>query len=338
MSPLLSIGITSYKRIKELERCIKSIQTKYVDDIEVIVSEDCSPLSKEIGENVNKLAKECPYLLKFMPNERNLGYDGNLGSIIKKSQGEYVFLMSDDDAFFPGFLDILIPFIKAPENKSYGIIYAPFVYEDTRRKDRNYGKDMKIGAGEANAADHIYDSILFSGLIFKKDYVKDFDAGSFLNMNYYQVYMFLKMIYKYGGYYFSHPSVLCVGDGENAYGLSESSGGNALLVDRTSVLSNLEFDNTLFKVIKRFDDEEGTNVFSEFEKQYSFRSYTLMALARTQGKPFFRDYWKKLNNHGIRIYPIARAYYYLLLLLGKKNADRLTYIARKLAKRDEKCK
>lgn len=94
MGPVLTIGITSYKRINELERCIKSIKTKYTDDVEIIVSEDCSPLSKEIGEKVNELSKDCPINLKFMPNERNLGYDGNLGAIIKKSHGEYVYRWS----------------------------------------------------------------------------------------------------------------------------------------------------------------------------------------------------------------------------------------------------
>lgn len=337
MKPILTIGITSYKRIKELERCIKSVDTKSADDIEIIVSEDCSPLSKEIGELVESLSRQIPYELKFMPNEHNLGYDGNLGAIIKKSRGEYVFLMSDDDAFFPGFLDILIPFIKDNEKMNYGVIYAPFVYDDTRCKDRNHGRDEAIEKGEANAASYIYDSILFSGLIFKKEYVQGYDASSFLNMNYYQVYLFLKMLLHHGAYYFAYPSVLCVGDGENAYGLSESSGGNPLLVDRTSVLSNLEFDNTLFKVIKRFDNEEGTRIFEEFEKQYSFRSYSLMSLARLHGKSFFKDYWKKLNNHGIKIYPIAKVYYVLLLLLGTKYSNKLTYFARRIVKKDDKC-
>ena len=63
-NPILSIGITSYKRVEELIRCIKSIETQYGDDIEIIVSEDCSPLSKEIGERVEALKKDCPYMLQ----------------------------------------------------------------------------------------------------------------------------------------------------------------------------------------------------------------------------------------------------------------------------------
>ena len=42
MKPILTIGITSYKRVNELIRCIKSVNTRYIDDIEILVSEDNS--------------------------------------------------------------------------------------------------------------------------------------------------------------------------------------------------------------------------------------------------------------------------------------------------------
>lgn len=335
MDPILTIGITSYKRINELERCIKSVHTKYTNDIEIIVSEDCSPLSKEIGEKVDSLSSEIGYKLLFMPNEHNLGYDGNLGSIIRKSKGKYVFLISDDDTLFEGFLDILIPFLKGRAS-DLGVFYAPFVYESNKRKDRNYGKDMVIEKGADNCKKHIYDSILFSGLVFKKEYVEGYDAGRFLNMNYFQVYLFLKTIYHYGGYYFAHPSVWCVGDGENAYGLSDSSGGNELLAHRESVLSNLEFNKTLFKVIRIFDKEEGTHVFDSFEKQYSFHSYSGLSIARRGGLAFFHEYWKMLNSLEIRLSPIVFIYYYSLGILGSRVTDSLTSFVRRFLKKDER--
>ena len=331
MEPILSIGITSYKRINELVRCIKSVDTKYVDDVEIIVSEDCSPLSKEIGEKVEELKKDSKYTLSFMPNEHNLGYDRNLAAIIQKSRGKYVFLISDDDALYEGFLDLLIPFLK-DSNNNYGVLYSPFVYSSSSVRDRNYGKNMVLERGEDNCKRHIYDSILFSGLIFKKEYVETLSAERFLNLNYFQVYMFLKTMYNCGGYYFEHPSIWCVGDGENAYGLSESSGGNKALQDRTSVISNLEFNKTLFKVIKMFDEEEQTHVFSSFEKQYSLHAYSGMSIARSSGKKYFKEYWKKLESLDINLYPITKIYYWMLLLLGSRTSDSITSIFRKMLK------
>ena len=331
MEPILSIGITSYKRINELVRCIKSVDTKYVDDVEIIVSEDCSPLSKEIGEKVEELKEEIKYSLSFVPNEHNLGYDRNLAAIIQKSKGKYVFLISDDDAIYEGFLDILIQFLKKPNN-DYGLLYSPFVYTSSKMTDRDHGKDMVIENGEKNCCKYVKDSILFSGLIFKRAYVKDLDAEPFLNMNYFQVYMFLKTMYHYGAYYFAHPSIWCVGDGENAYGLSESSGGNKDLQDRTSVISNLEFNRPLFKVIRAFDKEEGTNVFKDFERQYSLHSFSGLSIARRSGKQYFKDYWEKLNTLDIKLYPITKVYYWALFVFGPLLSDKQKLWIKKIVK------
>ena len=112
MEPLLTIGITSYKRVQELKRCINSISTKFVEDIEILVSEDKSPLSIEIGEMVNELASNSKYNIRFSTNAVNLGYDGNLGAIIEKSKGKFIFFMSDDDALYENCLDFIIPVLK----------------------------------------------------------------------------------------------------------------------------------------------------------------------------------------------------------------------------------
>ncbi len=332
MEPLLSIGITSYKRVNELVRCIKSIKTKYVDKIEILVSEDHSPLSEEISIAVNELIKTSQYHIVFSSNERNLGYDMNLGAILKKCSGKYVFFMSDDDAVFEDCLDGIINFLENNENK-YGVLYAPFTYNKSRELDRHrFTQDTALPKGEATAAKCIYDAILFSGLIFRREWVLEYDASRFVNMNYFQVYMFLKMLYHKGGYYFSTPSVLCVADGENAYGLSESSGGNALLANRKSVISNLEFNKTLFKVIRLFDEEEKTNVFKSFEKQYSLRSYSGMSKARRCGKEYFNAYWNKLNSLDIKLYPITKIYYWMLLILGADLSNSLTSVFKKMVK------
>ncbi len=321
MQPLVTIGITSYKRIKELERCLLSITTKYKDSIEILVSEDHSPLSSEIKSLVERVSESREYCIRFETNEKNLGYDMNLGSIISKSQGRYVFFMSDDDVVCDGFIDNLIEFLN--EHDCYGVLYAPFIYSWNDKKDRWHGKSFAIEAGEKSASKYIYDSILFSGLIFRKEYVKSYDSSLFKNYNYFQVYMFLKTIYRYGGYYFGTPSVMCIMDGENAYGLSESSGGNDILANRKSALSILEFNKTLFKTIKKFDQEESTNVFRDFSRQYSIHAYSPMSLAREEGLDIFKKYWNTLNTLDINLYPITKIYYIVLRVFGKNRSDRL---------------
>ena len=56
--PFLSICITSYNRVNELYRCLKSVDTVNKDLIEIIVSEDCSPKKDEIAQIVNRFVSE----------------------------------------------------------------------------------------------------------------------------------------------------------------------------------------------------------------------------------------------------------------------------------------
>ena len=332
MEPLVTVGITSYKRINELKRCIESIKTKYADEIEILVSEDKSPLSEQIEELVLSMAKNSDYRIVFSSNPVNLGYDGNLGAIINKSNGKYIFFMSDDDMLYDNCLDEIIPVLRKYEDN--GVFYAPFVYSRTGKKDRNHQRSHFIEAGEENAAKYIYDSILFSGLIFRKEFVLQYDASRFKNFNYFQVYLFLKMLLHYGGYYFKNASVICVGDGENAYGLSESSGGNAILANRKSVKSNLEFNKTLIKIIRIFDDEEKTKIIESFEKQYSLHSYSGLSIARREGVKYFKEYWEILNSLDIRLTILPRCYYFILRFFGASIADKLMYIFRKSIKKE----
>lgn len=329
----LTIGITSYNRLKELERCIRSIDTKYIDDIEVLVSEDCSPMHNEIEQMVAKLDSELNYSIKFSSNKTNLGYDRNLGEIIKKASGKFVLFMSDDDMLYPNQLDRVIEVLK--ENQDCGILYSSFIYDDTKKLDRFHSSDLLISASLQNAGVYIYDSILFSGLIFNKEYVKNISADRFLNYNYFQVYLFLFVISKYGGIYQKDPLVVCISDGENAYGISESSGGNKLLANRKSVISNLEFNKKLIAIIKHFDNDNDSNIFKLFEKQYNIHSYSGLAIARESGIGYFKEYWHKLNSLDIHIGIIPHVYYILLLIYGN-NVDVLMYWLKRILKKEER--
>ncbi len=333
MSKILSIGITSYKRVNELVRCINSIGTKYVDDIEILVSEDHSPQSAQLKAEVEKMKESSPYDIRFTTNEVNLGYDRNLGAIIQKCRGDYIFFMSDDDIVFEGCIDRLIPILKQNGEKC-GVLYGPVIYSRDKTRDRVRSCNGYISAGEENAAKYVYDSILFSGLIFKKKFVQDFDASQFVNYNYFQVYLFLQMMFRYGAYYINEPMVVCVGDGENAYGISDSSGGNQLLANRKSVKSNLEFNRTLIKTIRKFDEETGCHIIKAFEKQYSLHSYSGLSMAREEGIKYFEEYWDMLKKLDMRMYPVSYAYYLILRIFGTKKAEILMSKLRKLVKKE----
>ena len=282
----LSICVTSYNRVNELLRLLESIDVvRHRKEIEVVIAEDKSPKRELIRSTIEKFKNTSDLEIHDIYNEYNLGYDRNLGNLIKLSNGEYILFSSDDDVFIANALDSYIDILF-----QYGpsLAFSPFKNNDFYK--RKYKKTLQFGAGWQNAALHIDDSILFSGLTFKKQSVENIDSEEFLNSYYFQVYMFLTVFTKNGALYIDIPLVNAMNDGENGYGKSESSIKNEFLQNRKSVFSILEFNKGLIKVIKLFDERNNANVFAEFSRQYSIKSYYGMSRAKHQGKAIYKKY------------------------------------------------
>lgn len=326
---LLSVCITSYKRVKELERCLNSIDSKQTDKIEIIVSEDCSPMRDEIRKVVSLYSAQSPYHVVFNTNEHNLGYDGNLKKLVMLASGEYVMYLSDDDCLFPGKFD---EFIQCLEAKHPAMAYGSFWYGYREMKSvrRKYISSHYIPSGIESAGGRVYDAILFSGLTFKRNLILGIDAERFKNLNYFQVYLFLTIINKYGGYYQDTLLIDSVSDGENAYGKVKSSGSNDLLANRDSVFSNLEFNKGLFKVIQMFDEDNGTEVFKHFGKEYSLRSFGGFCRARKYGMRIYQEYWRRLRHSGVRLSFICYLYYYCVAIFGVSLSQLLFSLPKKV--------
>jgi len=319
---VLTIGITSYNRVNELKRALENIKCSTPERIEILVSEDRSPKREEIREVVDKFAETSFFKVVFNSNEVNQGYDRNLKRIVSLASGRYVFFLSDDDCLYPESIDVVLNCIEK-EAGNAAVLYGPFYQEGTKEYRRYYKESFVIQKGEYNAAKRISDSILFSGLIYRKEYVEQLDAEPFLNKNYFQVYMFLHCVYNYGGYYISTPLIRCVMDGENAYGFSDSADKNPLLMNRKSPLSDLEFNKGLIEVIKIFDKENNTNTLTIYSKEYNLRTYSGMTRARKYGRKTLTEFFKKLKSVGIKLNALPYFYYVILYVFGSKIGDRI---------------
>lgn len=325
--PFLSICVTSYNRVTELYRCLKSIDSVYNDLIEIIVSEDCSPKKNEIAQIVNLFVSETDYHVLFNTNAYNLGYDRNLGKLIELATGEYILFMSDDDAFCERALDKIIDTLRGID---CAVAFAPFFINSTGTYDRKFEKTILIPKGIKNVKKYLYCAILFSGLIFKRDRIIDYSADKFKNLIYFQVYLFASVLHRNSGCYIDVPLVQCINDGENAFGVSASSEKNSLLADRKSIYSNLEYHKGLIKVIQIFDAENSTDILSSFAREYSLRAYAGMSKAHKAGKIEFFNYWNKMKSLNIALSIIAKIYYWALKILGYKICDVIFDIPKKI--------
>lgn len=110
--PLLSICIPSYKREKYLKECLESIinQSGFNEnDIEVVISDNASP------DNTMQLVQEYQKRYKnivYHRNEKNIGANSNILKIPEYANGEYIWLLSDDDMMSYIALETILPILK----------------------------------------------------------------------------------------------------------------------------------------------------------------------------------------------------------------------------------
>lgn len=318
--PFLSICITSYNRANELKRCLESIDSEHTELVEVVVSEDCSPRKHEIHEVVEQFKAKSAYSVLYNSNEKNLGYDCNLGKLIQFAKGKYIIFISDDDCFVEHGLDKSIEFIQ---NHDCHVAFGSIYHNNEKTVGRKYAKSMRISKGLNSVKRYLYDSVLFSGLIFERELVAGYSADRFRNLNYFQIYLFMSVLHKYGGYYIDVPTIYTMSDGENAFGISESSEKNEFLANRESIYSRLEFHKGLIKIVQIFDMDNMTDVLRFFEKEYSLRTYHGLSTACKAGKEEFKTYWNRLNSLDIKLSLITKMYYLSLCLFGSTFCDTL---------------
>ncbi|MEL6457751.1 MAG: glycosyltransferase family 2 protein [Cyanobacteria bacterium J06621_15] len=109
--PLVSIIIPTYNRPEYLNLALASAVQQTYQNIEIIVSDNCSP------ENPELIVKSFgDSRIRFFRNESNLGMFANTMNAFKKARGKYVASLLDDDLWEKDFLAKLVPALEDNSN------------------------------------------------------------------------------------------------------------------------------------------------------------------------------------------------------------------------------
>ena len=117
----LSICIPTFNRIHCLKNCLNAIyiSKKIFDyEFEVCISDNCST---ENVEEIGNLYKN-KINIKFKKNERNIGLGKNILEAVSMAEGEYVWIMGNDDLLLPDTLKKLYQLIKLNNEVDYFFI------------------------------------------------------------------------------------------------------------------------------------------------------------------------------------------------------------------------
>lgn len=141
MSKLLSICVPTYNRPRELEdladRFLKPALARFQALIEVIV---CDNSDATVAlDNAKALGSS----IQHYPNQRNLGFAGNLLQCVRKAKGRFIWIISDNDPIlWPGFEHLMTELVAA-ESKYVQCLMLPF-------ECRNLHGDLEVSNRAAN--------------------------------------------------------------------------------------------------------------------------------------------------------------------------------------------
>jgi glycosyltransferase involved in cell wall biosynthesis len=107
-TPLVSVIIPTFNRPSYLKKAIESAIRQTYRNIEIIVSDNCSP------ENPQALVESFQDpRIRFSRNPTNLGMFANTRNAFKKARGKYAASLLDDDMWEEDFLEKLVPPLEA---------------------------------------------------------------------------------------------------------------------------------------------------------------------------------------------------------------------------------
>lgn len=105
-TPLVSVGITTYNRPDYLRRALDCVLSQTYKNLEIIVSEDCTPCEKTkvlLREYAQKDGR-----IRYISQPVNLGPPTNIQFVLKQASGDFFFWADDDDLRDERWVELLL--------------------------------------------------------------------------------------------------------------------------------------------------------------------------------------------------------------------------------------
>ena len=170
---VLSFCILTYNRGQRALENVKHILQLSNKDIEVVVSDNCSP--DEDGK-YKELSLILDSRLKYYRNDENIGFSKNFLKVIERAQGKYAFILSDEDFVnldtVPNLLDLL------RKDRKVAVLKGSLQPKDKNAEPQPYSCCMLL---EDAVFEKGYDALMncgfsfnyISGAIYNRDLIID---------------------------------------------------------------------------------------------------------------------------------------------------------------------
>lgn len=330
MSYLLSICIPSYNRVAELKRLLESIDAAQTEKLEIVIREDSAPNRLKIREMVSEYQKKSKYAVNYIENERNFGYDKNIRSVADSATGAWVMFMGDDDVFVPGQLDLFMEFLK--EYDQLGYVLRRYQSENSKGDVEEYRYSNShefLEPGEDAIVTFFRRSVFISGFTYRKACFSDYECDEFDGTLLFQLYIQAVVCLRYRSAYCDIPISKSIEGGIPFFGTAEAE--KNLYEPGTNTYNNsINFLKQVRAITETFDCKNGTHITKPIIKSYAKYSYGYLLEHRDDGIKVFRDYAREIKKIGLGDSVYFYIYYYMLLILGRRNCQRLIRTVKKV--------
>ena len=309
---LLSIVVLSYNRPVQIERILLNFIDFNDTRVQLIIKDDASPRIKEIQEIVENYKKKIHINVELISNKKNYGYDLNLIDSFWSIDTDYIFLLSDDDFVKIDFLPDLLNLLSL---KLHSVYFTPYYRDGVLNRYNISPYNFN------NFADIIYNSILFSGLIFESKFVRklELNRGFLVNSLYSQVFISGLLIYQSKSFGVMPKNILYVGeDGENFFGKNESAINHDLLSDRNSIISDLNYQNFLIQIVNELSSNTDAKIRILFLKEYKKRLLGYVFRSRSYGLQVYTKFVRSFLNSHAKNYYILSIFLFLIFIIPSK--------------------
>ncbi len=319
----LSVCIPAYNRSQYLSSLLDSIFDQTYQDFEIIICEDDSPERVHIRAVIETYAKKYPCVIKYIENETNLGYDGNLRKLLNIASGEYCLLLGNDDLLAPNALAVVAAAVTRHPN--IGVLlrsYATFdgTPDNIVQTCRYFDKERIFSAGEETVATFFRRSVVISGLVIHRDSAEKYATEEFDGNLLYQLYLIARILLEMDGLF--SPEILAYYrlGGVPDFGNNINERGK-YIPRQITPNSSLEFISGMLKIAAHVEANQEVAIYHKILHDIGNYSYPILAIQARLPLFHFLKYCLNLSKLGLWQNGLFFIYIVSLLTLGTRGSN-----------------
>lgn len=188
-----SICVPQYNRIKFLLKSLLLIESQSFEEIEILISDDCS--TDNTQEEIEGLRLKYKFPISYHRFSTNQGYDRNLRKCIEMSSGDYCIILGNDDTINPKFdLKELSHFLEINEYPEIG--FVNYFEEGTDFIYKRAKQTVVVGKGKEIALAYYSCFSFVAGIVINRKIFLKYNTDKYDGSIYAQIYLAVLIISK----------------------------------------------------------------------------------------------------------------------------------------------